>query len=175
MNQTTGKDRYHSNAYLLQHSEIVLHIELSSWYSLNKGTHMSNIRTGCLLWLLSWDRGKDCFLFHLSVMCFKIYPTSLFYQCLPFHFTGFYFANSNLQFSVRIFLSHIYLICVVLLFPLFPQLLFFHFVFYCLCLVELAVSFSSYSSAFKPFKITLVLHTYMNYLHNMSSMGEINY
>lgn len=41
--------------------------------------------------------------------------------------------------------------------------------------MELGGSFSSYSSVFKTLKISLVLNTAMNYLHNMSSMGEINY
>lgn len=128
MNQATCKDRYHSEAYLLQHSKIVLHIMLSSQCSLDKGTHLSNIRIGCLPWLLSRDRGKECLLSHLSVMCFKIYPISLFYLSLPFHFTGFYLTNSNLQFSVHIFLAPISLIWI-LLFPVFPLLLFFYLVF----------------------------------------------
>lgn len=110
-------------------SKIVLHIELSSQYSLNKGTPLSNIRTGCLPWLLSRDRGKDCLLFHLLVMCFKICPTSLFHLCVPFHFTGFYLTNSNLQFSVHIFLTPISLIRILLLSPIFCLLIFFHLVF----------------------------------------------
>lgn len=63
-------------------------------------------------------------LFHHSVMRFKIYPMTLFYLYPPFHFTSFYLNNFNLRFSVHIFLIPVFLICLLLHFPIsFPAFL----------------------------------------------------